>query len=195
MLCDPHRGWEKPHLPLIWTLLALLIYQERILNSAVSLRAAQQAKTHQSRAPDTTFTSTVSLCFRNWSRDCCSDSFFSYMLDVWQEQCFWKRSLLLTKAAFIDHKYVKNCEILLIFKIAVFYVNICSNVIYFCDQSCIFSIITAVFSVTWSSEIILICWFAAQETFLIIINVENSHAAQYFCENCDTMYFLVFTDE
>ncbi len=57
------------------------------------------------------------------------------------------------------------------------------HVIYFCDQSCIFSIITPVFSVTWSSEIILICWFAAQETFLIIINVEkNSCAAQYFCE-------------
>ncbi len=46
-------------------------------------------------------------------------------------------------------------------------------------RSCIFSIITAVFSVTWSSEITLICWFAAQETFLIIINVENSCAAQY----------------
>ncbi len=44
------------------------------------------------------------------------------------------------------------------------------NVIYFCDQSWIFSIITPVFSVTWSSEIILICWFAAQETFLNIIN-------------------------
>ncbi len=27
------------------------------------------------------------------------------------------------------------------------------------------------------SEIILICWFAAQETFIIIINVENSCAA------------------
>ncbi len=40
-------------------------------------------------------------------------------------------------------------------------------------QSCIFSIITPVFRVTWSSEIIIICWFAAQETFLIIINVEN----------------------
>ncbi len=32
-------------------------------------------------------------------------------------------------------------------------------------RSCIFSIITAVFSVTWSSEIIIICWF--------IINVET----------------------
>jgi len=27
------------------------------------------------------------------------------------------------------------------------------------------------------SEIFLICWFAAQETFLIIINVENHSAA------------------
>ncbi len=46
-----------------------------------------------------------------------------------------------------------------------------------------------------SSEIIIICWFAAQETFLIIINVENSCAAQYFCGNCDTFYFSGFTDE
>ncbi len=36
-----------------------------------------------------------------------------------------------------------------------------SDIIYICDQSWIFSIITPAFSVTWSSEIILICWFAA----------------------------------
>ncbi len=42
-----------------------------------------------------------------------------------------------------------------------------------------FSAYTPVFSVTWSSEIILIYSFAAQETFLIIFNVENS-AASYF---------------
>ncbi len=30
------------------------------------------------------------------------------------------------------------------------------------------------FSVTWSSEIILICWFAAQETFLILSILKNS---------------------
>ncbi len=47
--------------------------------------------------------------------------------------------------------------------------------------SWIFIIITPVFSVTWSSEIILIYWFAAQELFLYIINVENSCAASYFC--------------
>ncbi len=44
---------------------------------------------------------------------------------------------------------------------------------YFCDAQLYISIITAVFSVTWSSEINLIYWFAAQETFLIIFNVEN----------------------
>ncbi len=36
-------------------------------------------------------------------------------------------------------------------------------------RSWIFSIITPVFSVTWSSEIILIWWFAAQEICIIII--------------------------
>ncbi len=34
-----------------------------------------------------------------------------------------------------------------------------NKIIYCCDQSCIFSIITPVFSVTWSSEIIIIRWF------------------------------------
>ncbi len=43
--------------------------------------------------------------------------------------------------------------------------------------------ITPVFSVTWSSEIIIIYWFAAQETFLIMINVEN-----YFCGNHDIFF-------
>ncbi len=47
--------------------------------------------------------------------------------------------------------------------------------------SWIFIIITAVFSVTWSSEIILIYWFAARELFLFIIKVENQGAASYFC--------------
>jgi len=38
---------------------------------------------------------------------------------------------------------------------------------------------------TVSSEIILICWFSAQETFLIIINVENNCAAWYFLGNAE----------
>ncbi len=48
-------------------------------------------------------------------------------------------------------------------------------------QSWIFRIITPVFSVTWSfrnHSNMLIC---AQQTFLIIINVENNCAASYFC--------------
>ncbi len=49
-------------------------------------------------------------------------------------------------------------------------------------QSWIFSIITPVFSITWSSEIIIIYWFAAQETFIIIINEKNieSHIMYIF---------------
>ncbi len=58
-------------------------------------------------------------------------------------------------------------------------------------QSCIFIIITPVFSVTWSSEIIIIYWFAAHETFLIIINVDNSRAALYFCGNSDALIFRI----
>ncbi len=38
------------------------------------------------------------------------------------------------------------------------------------------------------SEIILICWFAAQETF---INVENSLAASYFVDNM-MIFSLIF---
>ncbi len=40
-----------------------------------------------------------------------------------------------------------------------------------------------------SSEIILKCWFCAEEIFLLIMNHENSCAAQYFCENQDTVFF------
>jgi len=49
-------------------------------------------------------------------------------------------------------------------------------------------IITAVFSVTWSFRNHSICWFAAQETFLIIINVENSCAASYLCGKRDGIF-------
>ncbi len=38
------------------------------------------------------------------------------------------------------------------------------------------------------SEIILMCWFDAQETFLIIINVKHSCAALYiFFHSCDAL--------
>ncbi len=44
------------------------------------------------------------------------------------------------------------------------------------------------------SEIILICWFAAQETFIIIIiiDIENSCAASYLCK---TIFFSGLFDE
>ncbi len=71
-------------------------------------------------------------------------------------------------------KNAVNCEILLQFKIKVFYCNIFLNTIYSWDQSWIFSIITPVSHDP--SEIILICWFDAHET-CIIINVEKGCAS------------------
>ncbi len=51
----------------------------------------------------------------------------------------------------------------------------------------VFEFLVAIISVSHdASEIILIYWFAAQETFLNIISVENSCAASYFCGTIDT---------
>ncbi len=105
-----------------------------------------------------------------------------------------RESLLLERSLFcssrlhlFDQIYSKNCQILLSLKIAVFYVNII--------EKAVFSASLLQSSVSHDpSEIIIICWFAAQEIFLIIINVENSCAAQYFCGNCDAFYFSGFTD-
>ncbi len=83
----------------------------------------------------------------------------------------WKKSLLFTNAAFIWIKQWKKCNILVQFSMFL-YLNRCLNVIYFCDQSCIFSIITPVFSVTWSSENILIYWFDAQLLLLFILGTQ-----------------------
>ncbi len=54
------------------------------------------------------------------------------------------------------------------------------------------------FSLLQSSEShnpseILICWFTAQERFIIIIiNVKNGFAASYFCENADTFFWIIW---
>ncbi len=54
---------------------------------------------------------------------------------------------------------------------------------YFCDDKAKFSASLLQSSVSHdSSEIILICWFAAQETFITIINVENSLLLSIFVE-------------
>ncbi len=58
-------------------------------------------------------------------------------------------------------------------------------------QSWFFCIITPVFSVTQSFRNHLICWFGAQETFIIIIiiiKVENCFSALYFSGNNDTYF-------
>ncbi len=106
-----------------------------------------------------------------------------------RESVLLERSLFCSSRLHLfDQIYSKNCQILLSLKIAVFYVNII--------EKAVFSASLLQSSVSHdSSEIIIICWFAAQEIFLIIINVENSCAAQYFCGNCDTFYFSGFTDE
>ncbi len=82
------------------------------------------------------------------------------------------------------------------FKTAVFFANI---YIYIYSEIQLIALIKAVFSASLlqssvshdPSEIILICWFAAQETFLIILNVENCCATSYFYEKCDTIQFWV----
>ncbi len=59
-------------------------------------------------------------------------------------------------------------------KITVFYFNTFKIVIYSCDgKNDLLQFLVS----DDTAEIILICWFGAQETFLIVINVENSHDA------------------
>ncbi len=98
--------------------------------------------------------------------------------------------LMLLFDAFIWSNIQKKSEIFLQFKIACFLCESILNCNLFLWSNLYFQHHYSVFSVTWSSEIIIICWFAAQETFMIIINVENSCAAQYFCGNWDT--FILF---
>ncbi len=84
--------------------------------------------------------------------------------------CFWKKSLmLLTKAVFIWWKKetLWNITVLNIFFI---YILQCNRFLW-CKAELSASLLQSSVSPD-PSEIILICWFAAQETFLIIINVE-----------------------
>ncbi len=56
-------------------------------------------------------------------------------------------------------------------------------------QSWIFSIITPVFRVTWSFRNHANMLIYSSKAFLIIISVENSCVASYFCGNLDTLSF------
>ncbi len=67
-----------------------------------------------------------------------------------------------------------------------------TNLIYSCDQSWNFQ---HQFSVSRDpSQIILICWFDAQETVIIIISVEKS-TAYYIYGNHGALCFSGFSDE
>jgi len=63
-------------------------------------------------------------------------------------------------------------------------------VIYSCNQSCIFSIITPVFSVTRPFRNHSNIWCSKNIT---VINVENSCSASYFCENHDAFVFRIIS--
>ncbi len=65
-----------------------------------------------------------------------------------------------------------------------------SNIMYSCNVKLNFQHHSSSLRVTWSSDISLIFWFAAQETLIIIINVENSCAASYLCGYLDKLPFL-----
>ncbi len=92
--------------------------------------------------------------------------------------CFWKVSYAKQGCIYLNKntvktnivKYYFNVKSLFFFTIWIYRKMSFIPVM----RSWIFSIITPVFSVTWSSEIILICWFAVQETFLIIILSRNN---------------------
>ncbi len=79
-----------------------------------------------------------------------------------------------------NQKYSKNSNIKKYYfqlKITVFYFNIFSNVNFSCEAKLKFQHHYSSPVSHDLSEIILICWFAAQDTFLIIINDETSYAA------------------
>ncbi len=76
----------------------------------------------------------------------------------------------------------------MVHKTTAFYLNLFKNFM----QSWIFSIITAVFSVINPSEISLICWFAAQETFLIILIIKLWKLRNIFVEITAFIWNCVF---
>ncbi len=103
-----------------------------------------------------------------------TESLPMYRSKVWKSFIkVFKRSLFCSpRLHLFDHKYSKkktynNVKYLFSMWISVKmkFISVMRN--------CIFSIITPVFSVTWSSEIILIFWFTAQETFLLFYCIFN----------------------
>ncbi len=77
----------------------------------------------------------------------------------------------------MQQKKKKKSEILVKFKITVFYLNTFDSLLLHDPL-----------------KIFLICWFCDRESFLIIINVENGWAAKLFCGNSDN-FFSAFFDK
>ncbi len=99
----------------------------------------------------------------------------SYVVKSTDFFMLYNKSLMFTMAAFIwivKSVILSNIITILNNWFLSEYILKCID---FCDQICIFSIIAPVFSVTWSSDTILICWFTDQETFMIMKLVTFLH--------------------
>ncbi len=100
---------------------------------------------------------------------------------------FLKEVCYAHQSSIYSIKNTVKIAILLQFKITAFYLNIYFKCDLFLRCKAEFSSQLLQSSVSHDApEIILICWFTAQETFLIIINVKNSYI---FCGNHDTWFF------
>ncbi len=111
----------------------------------------------------------------------CSSVCLHYSSNVWGRlsNVFKEVSCVHQDYIYLAKNTVKHwsCEILLQFQIMVFYFNVYFqyNLLLWCNAE-FPAVINSSLQSSVShdpSEIILICWFAAQETFLIIFNVET----------------------
>ncbi len=109
-------------------------------------------------------------------------------------KCFWKMSLMLTKAAFIDQKYCKNSNIVkTYFNYNAFCYNIFSNVIYsFDDQAEFSAAITSVIR-SFINNFNMLIWCSRNISYFY--QIKKKLAAEYFCGNHDTFCSALFDEE
>ncbi len=69
------------------------------------------------------------------------------------------------------------------------------NVIYSCDSKLNFHHNYSILQGHMILQKSILCWDAAQETFLLIIKIVNSCATLDFCENHDHFFHLNFYDK
>ncbi len=99
----------------------------------------------------------------------------AYITNIWYTLpdsfvMFWKKYLMLVEAALFVQKYSKNSKILLQFKITVFYLNTFKTRIYSCDVKADFQQQVLLHSSVSNDPLEI----DTRDTFLFIINVENS---------------------